>query len=205
MDKIYENRNIKNLDREIWKDIEGYNGDYQVSNFGRIKSFKYDKINGKILKQRKSDRGYLFIRLCENKPRPKYIHILEFEIFNNYKLKKNECVHHINKNKLDNDLNNFKLMTDSEHISFHNKNKIVLEKTKKLMSEKMSGKNNPNYGTKRPGDKSGCHILTEKNVVKIKILLTEGKLTQKEIAKMFGVKENTISNIKTGKSWKHLK
>ena len=34
-----ENKNMK----EIWKDIEGYEGDYQVSNLGRIKSFKNKK------------------------------------------------------------------------------------------------------------------------------------------------------------------
>lgn len=34
---------------EIWKTIKGYS-DYQISNCGRVKSFKYDKIHGIILK-----------------------------------------------------------------------------------------------------------------------------------------------------------
>jgi hypothetical protein len=45
---------------EIWKDIDGYNGLYQVSNEGRIRS-KY-----KILKTRVSNNGYLRVNLYLN-------------------------------------------------------------------------------------------------------------------------------------------
>ena len=47
---------------EIWRDVEGYNGVYQVSNLGRVKSFNKSK-NGKILKLQKEVKGYLVIRL----------------------------------------------------------------------------------------------------------------------------------------------
>lgn len=43
---------------EIWKPINGYPG-YWISNFGRVKSFKQDKINGRILTPTKSTKGYL--------------------------------------------------------------------------------------------------------------------------------------------------
>ena len=46
---------------EIWKPIE-YEG-YEVSNLGRVKSYKYDKINGKIMKPYKDTKGYLQIDL----------------------------------------------------------------------------------------------------------------------------------------------
>lgn len=46
--------------------------------------------------------------------------------------------------------------------------------------------------------------LTENEVREIKLLLKEGKLTQKEIANIYGVKGNSISNIKNGKSWMHV-
>lgn len=50
------------LDGEIWKNIEEYSGDYQISNFGRIKSFKINKINGQILKQHRNGiNGYLYV------------------------------------------------------------------------------------------------------------------------------------------------
>jgi len=173
--EIYENVDDLFLDGEIWKDIDGY-FDYQVSNFGRIKSLKFGK--EKILKSGKSgNNGYLFVNLYKNgKKKPKSVHKLEFETFNNYKLKKSECLHHIDKNKLDNDLDNFELMVNFDHNSLHK-----------------SGENCP------------ASVLTEQDIIKIKKLLNEGVLTQKEIAKMFGVHESTISAIKNKKSWKHIK
>lgn len=47
---------------EIWKTIEECE-DYQISNFGRVKSFKYDKENGKIMKPCKTTKGYLQLDL----------------------------------------------------------------------------------------------------------------------------------------------
>ena len=65
-------------DIEIWKDIEGYEGYYQVSNMGRVKSVERTVPNGygpngsmrtikeKILKQGKTTHGYCFVVLCVN-------------------------------------------------------------------------------------------------------------------------------------------
>lgn len=83
------------LVREEWRDIKGYEGLYQVSNFGRVKSFndhtknKTNNINGKILKQRITKDGYY--ESCLSKEGVKKtirIHILVAEAFipnpNNY-------------------------------------------------------------------------------------------------------------------------
>lgn len=175
---------LKFLDCETWKKIKGYDGDYCISNFGRIKSFKCGK--EKILIPVK-DNGYLRVNLCKNgKEKIKSIHILVYETFNNYKLKDNECVHHEDENKENNDLNNFKLMTKSEHSSFHKPS----EKTKELIREKNKGENHPRS------------ILRESDVTQIKRLLYKGIITQKEIGKLFGVNQRTISNIKCRKNWK---
>jgi len=37
---IYENTSLKNLQGETWKDVVGYEGLYEVSNLGRVKSLK---------------------------------------------------------------------------------------------------------------------------------------------------------------------
>jgi len=184
--EIYENVDDLFLDGEIFKDIEGYDGDYQVSNFGRIKSFKkWRGIDVRILTQIKDGGGYLRVKLYKNgKCKPKEIHRLLFETFNNYKLKKGEVVHHIDKNILNNDLNNFKLMTNSEHTILHKSGEKHPE-----ISKKMSGENNPQVK------------LKEQDVIKIK----ESDLPQKELAEIFGVSQPTISLIKTGRIWKHIK
>lgn len=52
---------------EIFVDIEGYEGKYQVSNLGRIKSLGNENTKKeKILKQIKDRGGYLCVNLCKN-------------------------------------------------------------------------------------------------------------------------------------------
>lgn len=50
---------------EVWKDIDGYDGLYQVSNMGRVKSFKWGK--ERILKPYETGNGYLRVEL-QSKP-----------------------------------------------------------------------------------------------------------------------------------------
>lgn len=67
--------------KEIWKDIAGYEGKYQVSNLGRIRSL--DRIvynqgrhyfqNGKILKAGSQKSGYLFVTLYKAGKRKEYL------------------------------------------------------------------------------------------------------------------------------------
>ena len=52
-----------NLNNETWKNIKEFE-DYQVSNYGNIKSFHNGK--EKILKQGKNNKGYLSVGLCKN-------------------------------------------------------------------------------------------------------------------------------------------
>ena len=48
---------------ENWKDIEGYEGIYQISDLGRVKSIKFSK--ERILKPSNSRKGYLFVDLFD--------------------------------------------------------------------------------------------------------------------------------------------
>lgn len=56
---------------EIWKDIEGFEGLYQVSNMGRVRSLdRKDRmgrpVKGVLMKQRKTSNGYLLVTLRHN-------------------------------------------------------------------------------------------------------------------------------------------
>ena len=51
------------LEAEIWKEIEGYGGSYLVSSLGRVKSFKHNKKDGRILKGAPESNGYLMVSL----------------------------------------------------------------------------------------------------------------------------------------------
>lgn len=96
---------------EIWKDIPGFEGRYQASTLGNIKSLdRYVKHNygglkftkGKILKPIKSN-GYLNVWI-EGKPRS--IHRLVAFTFLEDDTKKYEQVEHLNHNKHDNNIDN---------------------------------------------------------------------------------------------------
>ncbi len=56
----------------------------------------------------------------------------------------------------------------------------------------------------RQGSKQHMAILTEENVVEIWKLLNNSNISQKAIGERFGVKQITISNINTGRSWNHV-
>jgi hypothetical protein len=82
----YKNFSLFDLEGEIWRPIAGYEGVYEVSNMGRIKSLEREKWNGRsyqkiketILPPRPRDeRGYLCVGLNrEGKTSLKYVQIL---------------------------------------------------------------------------------------------------------------------------------
>ncbi|HUS51579.1 MAG TPA: NUMOD3 domain-containing DNA-binding protein [Candidatus Paceibacterota bacterium] len=149
------------------------------------------------------------------------IHILLFEAFNNYKLTNDECVHHKDKNKINNKLENLQLMNKSDHNSLHHRNKILSEEHKRKLSSLNIGKNHPMFGKnhseeskikmseskkeKYVGENNPSHILIKKDVIEIIKLCNEKILTQREIAKIYNVSYSTISAIKNKRIWIHIK
>lgn len=190
--EFWKNTIDLNLDDEIWKDVEEF-PDYQISNYGRVKSFmEWHGTNERILKQCKNNK-YLVITLCQNgNQTTKYIHILEFEIFNDYKLKDNECVHHIDKNPNNNFICNLIKMNKSDHNIFHHKNKIL--------SEEIKNKISINHDC-RKGENHPLHKLIEQDIYDIRRSLELKLYTQKQLSWIFDISIGTISLIKSRKVW----
>jgi hypothetical protein len=117
---IMENQN------EIWKDIPNYEGYYQVSNHGRVKSlsrFVKNKYEGltywkeRILKPTLSS-GYYVIKLLKEQKKIIKVHQLVAIAFLNHK----PCgmllvVDHINNIKTDNRLDNLQVITNRKNLS----------------------------------------------------------------------------------------
>ena len=105
--------------KEIWKDIKGYEGLYQISNLGRVKSLKYIHTGReKILKPSVDKQGYLNICLCKNGVKKWYlVHRLVYEAFVG-DIPKGMQVNHINEIKTDNRLENLNLMTPKENTNW---------------------------------------------------------------------------------------
>ena len=115
------------FENEIWKDIPNYEGLYQASNLGRVKSlerFRKGKngslvpVKEKILKPKISHNGYYQVALIKNsKVRFYLVHRLVFGAFN-ATIPEGLQVNHINEIKSDNRLSNLNLMTSKENTNW---------------------------------------------------------------------------------------
>ena len=130
------------MEEEIWKPIKDYEGLYEVSNLGRVKSLNYRKTGKeKILKNIECNNGYLKVGLIKfGKCKMCSIHRLVAEAFIPNPEDK-PCIDHINTIKNDNRVENLRWVTHKEN----NNNPL----TKKKYSEnhrEQAGENNPMYG-----------------------------------------------------------
>lgn len=113
-----------NYENEIWRDIPEYEGFYQASNMGRIKSLERFRkgendclvsLKERILKLYIDSSGYYRVILCKQSIQKKYyIHRLVWSAFNG-PIPENMQVNHINEIKTDNRLENLNLMTPKEN------------------------------------------------------------------------------------------
>lgn len=102
--------------KEIWKDIEGYEGLYQISNFGNVKSLLFNHSSySKLLSNRLVNGGYCQVVLYKNKNRKAfYVHVLVANAFipNPSNLPE---VNHKDGNKTNNNISNLEWVTPREN------------------------------------------------------------------------------------------
>ena len=101
---------------EVFKDIVGFEGKYQISNLGNVKSLNYKNTHQeKLLKPVPHSKGYLKIQLMKDGKRKSFfIHRLVAEAFLSNPDNKPE-VNHINSNRQDNRLENLEWVSTSEN------------------------------------------------------------------------------------------
>ena len=128
------------LPKRIWRDIEGFEGLYQVSNTGQVRSLGNNRSRKtKILKQYINNKGYKQVGLRKNGKCKKYlVHRLVAQAFipnpNNYPI-----INHKDENPSNNAVWNLEWCTYKHNINYGTRNK----KASESMKGKNKGKNNP--------------------------------------------------------------
>lgn len=98
---------------EVWKDIHGYEGRYQVSNLGRVKSIIFPS-GVKVLSNNLHSGGYLTVSLRKDrKTKPRYVHRLVLVAFKGLELNMN-C-NHKDSNRKNNNIENLEWCTSKEN------------------------------------------------------------------------------------------
>ena len=179
------------MNKEIWRDITGYEGYYQVSSEGRVKSLKrtfIDKsgrkrtVKERILKPAFDGWGYLIVTLCAGGKRKNLmVHRLVCEAFNDNRDEKPE-VNHINEIKTDNRACNLEWCTRRENLNHGTRS----ERSAKTLSKPI------------------CQYTLDEKIVKTWASLTEVK-------RQTGFGQSHISQVANGKRkqaygfiWKYI-
>jgi hypothetical protein len=170
---------------EEWRDIEGYEGCYQVSNIGRVKSLSRAVRNGKgttrkiperIRKPQDHSHGYLFVALHESEEYFNfYIHrLVALHFIANPKGLPE--VNHKNLDRTDNRVENLEWVTHAENKAH-------------------ASINNPWTPEGRSSVRlDWLKVLEIRNLLQLKVL-------RKQISTLFGVCVGSINSIATGKQW----
>ena len=169
------------MSKEQWVDVAGYEGLYRVSSLGYIQSHHQGR--WKRLHPFLSRSGYLRISFYLNGQETMYyVHRCVADTFLG-PAPDNHQTNHLDGNKLNNAVGNLQWVTPTENL---------------VHAERLGLMNHPR------GEKHRSSKLTAKEVRAIRHAYTKGVNTQADIAVMFGVGQQHISNIVNHRSWRQL-
>jgi len=164
---------------EIWKDVKGYEGLYQVSNMGRVKNLKRNTIKTPC-----SVKDYYRIVLSKNNNKVSTgIHCLVAKAFINNPENKPE-VNHKDGIKTNNIVSNLEWCTRIENV--HHSWETGLSSTQNI------------------GMLNGFSKLNDKQVLEIREKYIPRKYSSRKLAKEYNVEKGCILSIVNRKSWTHI-
>lgn len=176
---------MENNMKEIWMKIKNYNGEYLISNFGNVKSFKTNR----ILKPQNDNKGYLFVMLSKNSIRKNYkLHRLVAEHFLENPMNYN-VVNHKDGNKHNNSVENLEWCTHGENNQ--HAWDMMLNKNTKKQRETASKWCKENRKKLQQGmDKSSMKVLC----------INTGEIfnTVREASEALGISKNQIYRVISG-------
>lgn len=179
------------MTKEAWKDIFSYEGKYQISSLGRVKSLpRTGRLQVKILKPHFKKGGYLEVSLSKNSS-PRYCLISRLVAQAFIPNPQNKLyINHKNGVKKNNTTLNLEWCTFQENEA----HAIKL------------GLKGPLYQGYAKGEQVGTSKLLEKQVIEIrKLKFKNPLLTQSELSERFKVSQSQIGRILRKQRWQHLR
>lgn len=175
------------LETEEWRDVVGFEDDYEVSNLGRVRRRSTGGQELRYVLVSANQAGYLRLNL-RNKRRAinVYLHRLVAMAFIG-PVPEGKEVNHIDHNRASPRASNLEYVTHLENMQY------------------MSRCNRPRkpHFNQAKGEDAANTKLSSSDVIAIRRALLGG-VRGKDLAVQYGVEPMTISCIKTGKSWRHL-
>lgn len=170
-------------DVEIFLPIPGYEGLYEVSNFGRVKSFKEDKLQGKILKPNIDKDGYHQCGIRDNLNHRKWfrIHRLVLIAFIPNPLNYNHT-NHKDCNVANNHVSNLEWCD----VTYNNRYRYIM-------------------GWRNPiGSDCACSKYSDATIYDICMYILTTDFTEPEIAAITGTTRGCVNGIRRGINWRHI-
>ena len=178
------------MEQEIWKPVPGYEGRYEVSSLGRLRSITVTYVNaanrlctypGRVLEGSVNPDGYRVFslnvyaskRTCKG-------HTLVCEAFNGPRPSPEHEVNHKNFDRLDNRASNLEWLPHVENV------RLSVE------AGRMKAIN---------GKKASNILLTPELALEIRRLLELGEVSRSSIAARFGCSRHTVNEIARGTQW----
>lgn len=178
---------MEDYSNEVWKVLkyEGLDPEehYEISDFGRIKSFKVRKEDGKIIKGSYL-KGYniVNVKLSNNKRKTLFLHKLVAEMYVPLENDLQKHIIHLDYVKGNNHFENLKWVTFQTFNAHH--------------------RLNPNYQAQKGLIRNAK--LTVSDVIKLKKMLQKGNYKLYKLAKEFGITHTQLNRIRSGENWGHV-
>lgn len=177
---------------EEWKEIKFKDINekeiYQISSYGRVRIFKKELNDWKILKSA-NVKGYRYFTFKSNidwkHKITKPLHRLVAELYCEKPSIATNFVIHLNYVKDNNFYKNLQWVTQSELTTHNKKNPTVIKSRRKGLITNAK--------------------LTETEVIRLKMKLKRGKNKLYKIAKEFGITHTQLNRIRSGENWGHVK
>jgi hypothetical protein len=169
----------------VWVDIPGYEGLYQASRLGEVRSLRSSRGRGekfgvRVLKGRPNDKGYLRVTLCrDGVKRDEYVHRLVLLAFQGPPRDGYEAGH-LNGVRSDNRIENLSWVTGTENAS----HRIL-------------------HGTAPSGERHGGRKITAAQAAAIRAKCSAG-MAQRVVAGEFGISQSQVSHIARGLQWRAM-